>query len=315
MTPELVSLLNSYSVPAGICDDLGNWIALNNKLQTLLAGNRHNSLADYMTNDTEWRHARAVISRNRQIRLADTAFTGPLQGKLARATRIDFLDTADASYLIEFFAHSEPPIAPARQLQKRSPSSHNSAAAVRNQEPALRDRSADPVTGLPGYTAFTRQLNHQWKLALCQRTALSLLLLETRSGDDSEDAVERAQRDTAMQSLARCLGKSAGRWSDFVARTGENEFAMVLPGTDRAGIIALARRLAHAIDQLPVSDPRHSDWMRVRIGGHSCRPAPQISVAALLQRSTEALERAADTEEHFAVTSTEPLPQGEDINA
>lgn len=84
MTPELVSLLNSYSVPAGICDDLGNWVALNGKLQKLLAPSLHENLSRYIASESEWRNAWHTICGSRQISLPDTRLKAPLAGRFAQ---------------------------------------------------------------------------------------------------------------------------------------------------------------------------------------------------------------------------------------
>ncbi|WP_250463950.1 diguanylate cyclase domain-containing protein [Microbulbifer litoralis] len=299
MTPELVSLLNTYSVPSGICDGIGNWIALSSKLQTLLAGERHHSLADHIASDAAWQTAWTAINRNRQIHLVDTVFTGPLSDRLARVTRVDFLDAADITYLVEFLARSDAPAAPARQLQV-----------------AAGGNTVDPVTGLPEYDVFARQLEHQWKLAVCQRTSLSLLLLETGpvAPAEGKDVVARAQRDSAMQCLARCLERNAGRWSDFVARIGKHEFALILAGTDPTGIGALTRRLAQAIDSLRWRDRPLSEWLSVSIGGHSCRPTPQATAGTLLLRARQALKSARERDERCAITWSEAPPQRETVD-
>ncbi len=50
----------------------------------------------------------------------------------------------------------------------------------------------------------------------------------------------------AVDRLAEVL-RATGRRSDAIGRVGPGEFAVVAPGTDRAGAVLLAQRLAHAV--------------------------------------------------------------------
>jgi len=279
MTPELVSLLNTYSVPAGICDDLGNWVALSSKLQKLLAKNFRDNLAGYVASDAEWQNTWRAISGRRQIRLVDTRFTPPLTHKLAQVTRIEFFgNTSTTTYLVEFYSRTEEIDGAVRQPQAvRSRLTGQRRALEQSRQLAQRTIAppTDSLTGLPDRIAFERQLNHQWNLAVCQRTTLALMLLDLELDGRLPDRRDRAY-DSALQRVAHCLQGSASRWSDFVARTGDGLFGILLPATDDGGAAALAARLLKALDKVDcLSGPSGEDLpLKVSIGYHSCRPTP-----------------------------------------
>lgn len=316
MTPELVSLLNTYTAPTGLCDELGNWIALNSKLQRLLAPDLQRNLAAYLPNDTDWENAWNAICSHRQIQLVDTNFCAPLEHKLAKVTRVDFLNSAGASYLIEFYARID--AKPAQHIQPRTlrgvlaaTRGAPSRAVGRGQPKALShttNTACETVSGLPGRDALERQLHHQWKLALCQRTALSLLLIDVAFEPAGEDPVANARNESAVQLIARCLQANVGRWSDYVAQTGATEFGILLPGTDADGLIALAERLLATLDSLQVSKSPIGTFASVSIGSHSCRPTPEARATALVERAESALRSALGTGDMNRVLSADRAP-------
>src|SRR5437763_22968 len=54
------------------------------------------------------------------------------------------------------------------------------------------------------------------------------------------------QNGDAVNLLGRVL-RATGRRSDAIGRVGPGEFAVIAPGTDRAGAVLLAERLARAV--------------------------------------------------------------------
>ncbi|MFC6635361.1 diguanylate cyclase [Microbulbifer taiwanensis] len=299
MAPELVSLLNSYSVPAGICNNLGNWIALNSKLQRLLAEPFHDKLSGYLSDGNTWQQVQNAIGSNRQAILTDTRFRAPLADRFAQATRIDILGIDGTNYLIEFFCRSEQA---QLQLREKEWDSHRALDRIPQSLRAAEEPRVDPLTGLPDVLAFEHQLNHHWNLALCQRRSLTLLLVEIALARAQADALARARSNTILQRIAICLQQNLGRWNDFAARTGDRSFAILLPGTDRRGAIAMAERLLEAVSSLEVDRATTAACKRfaVAIGSHSFQPTPATSAKALLECAESALRRARDARTNCA---------------
>ncbi|WP_346839641.1 GGDEF domain-containing protein [Microbulbifer sp. SAOS-129_SWC] len=300
MTPEFVSLLNAYTIPAGICDDLGNWIALSSKLQALLAKNFRDNLAGYVASDAEWQNTWSAISDRRQTRLVDTHFTPPLAHKLAQVTRIDFFGSSNATaYLVEFYSRTEEIEGTARQthpMRNRLSSQRRALEQCRQLARRTIAPPTDALTSLPDRIAFERQLNHQWNLAVCQRTALALMLVDVELCGRLPGHRDEAY-DSAMQRVARCLKGSACRWSDFVARTGDGLFGILLPSTDHGGATALAARLLKALDKLGCMEGQNDSTdapLAISVGYHSCRPTPNVDSAELWRCADYALYRARD---------------------
>lgn len=107
---------------------------------------------------------------------------------------------------------------------------------------ADRARRADPVQDASGlYTTRGLALRAQELTlqAFHHDAALACIALAVVGEAGREDA-------QAAGLVGRVL-KAAGRRSDAIGRLGPGEFAIVAPGTNAAGAVQLAQRLAHAV--------------------------------------------------------------------
>ncbi|MFT3838421.1 MAG: diguanylate cyclase [Myxococcaceae bacterium] len=184
--------------------------------------------------------------------------------------------------------------------------------AVRYGRELARQRTlqgTDELTGLLNRRAF--------------KTALSVALRDRRSGAQPQlavamidqdglkrvnDAYGHARGDEAIALVANAL-RRARRTSDLAARIGGDEFALVMPGTDRVGAENVLARVAKELaataldvgagERLPLS---------VSWGVATLLPADRFTEgAALLERADEALyemkrrKRAVPTHVHSDV--------------
>jgi diguanylate cyclase (GGDEF)-like protein len=104
----------------------------------------------------------------------------------------------------------------------------------------------DSLTGIANHRAFHQKLNEEVARANRYRTPLSLLLLDVDWFKGYNDTFGHPAGDEALQKIARVL-QHHRRASDLVARHGGEEFAVLLPQTDRAGAQALAEELCAGV--------------------------------------------------------------------
>jgi diguanylate cyclase (GGDEF)-like protein len=74
------------------------------------------------------------------------------------------------------------------------------------------------------------------------------------------DEYGHAVGDVVLAKLAKIIGKHT-RGSDLAARLGGDEFGVVMPGTDKRGAFALARRLWEGLEQTPMYEKDGRDTM------------------------------------------------------
>ena len=94
----------------------------------------------------------------------------------------------------------------------------------------------DSVTQLPGVEAFQEFFHEAWNLGIADGKNLSLILV----GIDSTDP-------ETLKSVAGALGGLGGRSLDFIGRTGEKEFVVLLPDTELQGAVVVAARTKSSV--------------------------------------------------------------------
>jgi diguanylate cyclase (GGDEF)-like protein len=112
----------------------------------------------------------------------------------------------------------------------------------------------DPLTGLPNRRALGERVAIE--LASARRTGemLAFAILDVDDFKRINDSRGHAGGDEALQAIARAL-RSATRETDFPARFAGDEFALVMPRTQRADAAAVIERLVDALREagLPCS--------------------------------------------------------------
>lgn len=160
-------------------------------------------------------------------------------------------------------------------------------AAVRAQQENLRLARHDALTGLPNRLALDQELT-----ALCERlppahahgTPFAVLALDLDGFKHINDAHGHASGDQLLQGVAERL-RATIRLADMAARTGGDEFVVLLPGADAGAAAETSRRLIDAVHQPMLLN-----------GDLLVRPRVSVGVALAPQdgRSQSTLLNAAD---------------------
>lgn len=156
----------------------------------------------------------------------------------------------------------------------------------------------DSLTGLPNRRRFDEALATSWKLARRTGKPLSLLIFDADHFKRYNDRYGHAVGDEVLQGLAQCLSASVHRPGDLVARVGGEEFALLLPGTDRAGALLVADRVHTEVAKLSIlSVGVAPGTVTVSIGlaNVSSALSADATVASLVERADAALYEAKAT--------------------
>jgi diguanylate cyclase (GGDEF)-like protein len=102
--------------------------------------------------------------------------------------------------------------------------------------------TTDPLTGLANQRAFQTRLRDEWQRARRYTSPLSLLLIDIDGLKQVNDDRGHATGDQVLRAAAHAINATM-RVTDFGARWGGDEFAIVAPNTVRRSAHRLAQRL------------------------------------------------------------------------
>lgn len=131
---------------------------------------------------------------------------------------------------------------------------HKLAQTIRELETSRRalaeQVTTDPLTHLKNRRAFFENGNQHLSVARRYGTDLSLIVADLDHFKRINDGYGHQVGDEALLAVADVL-KSLTRTEDTVARIGGEEFAILLPDTNRLGAAVLAERIRAAVEREP----------------------------------------------------------------
>jgi diguanylate cyclase (GGDEF)-like protein len=160
---------------------------------------------------------------------------------------------------------------------------------IEGADDAPDDAPTDDLTGLASLSVFRVALAFELERSKRYKTPLALLLLDLDDFKQVEDRYGRSAGDETLRSVADVVTELLPA-DGFAARTGRDEFALLLPDTDLAGAAEVAERVRAG----------HED-VDVRYGHALFRVTASVGVATsvaatvpqdLLQQADDALARA-----------------------
>ncbi|MEW5914522.1 MAG: GGDEF domain-containing protein [Thermodesulfobacteriota bacterium] len=147
---------------------------------------------------------------------------------------------------------------------------------------------------------LTKVYNRRYFMELAQRelalsaryqTPVALLLLDLDRFKPVNDSYGHAVGDEVLLASARAIVHSI-RLTDIVGRFGGDEFLVLAPNTDAAGVRELAERLRLAFTRAPLVVSAHKVSLTVSIGAVSVEDGAALSLDQLLQIADKALYQA-----------------------
>lgn len=110
------------------------------------------------------------------------------------------------------------------------------------KEQLRQQASSDSLTGLANRRSFWQQAEREWDRSRRHGQPLALMTMDIDHFKEVNDAHGHPVGDEVLRAFAACC-QSVLRSSDLCARTGGEEFCILLPETDLPGAGAIAERL------------------------------------------------------------------------
>lgn len=148
----------------------------------------------------------------------------------------------------------------------------------------------DALTGVLNRRALVRRLHEAETQARAQHQPLALIFLDMDHFKSVNDRYGHQTGDACLRVVAEAIADEL-RPPDSLGRYGGEEFVAVLPGTTQRHAMAVAERIRHSIETLPVHARGHTLQTTVSIGVASLL-GPADTVDELIARADAALYRA-----------------------
>jgi diguanylate cyclase (GGDEF)-like protein len=117
----------------------------------------------------------------------------------------------------------------------------------------------DPLTGLYNRRALEHRFDDAFNLSRFRQTPISVLMIDVDHFKAYNDHFGHPMGDKCLKTIATILMDKARGGSDLVARYGGEEFIIVMPQTDRSGVLSVGERIRRAIEACAITAPPQRD--------------------------------------------------------
>lgn len=150
----------------------------------------------------------------------------------------------------------------------------------------------DGLTGVANRRAFDERLDEEWNRAIRQGAWLALISLDIDFFKQFNDRFGHLDGDECLKRIAGQL-RAGRRAADFPARTGGEEFSLLLADTHLEGAVKVAEQLRASVEALRIDHPGSPmGVVTVSIGVAAIRPGREQALADLRKASDDALYEA-----------------------
>ncbi len=173
------------------------------------------------------------------------------------------------------------------QLQERlNQSEHMLKQQAGEISTYMSEARTDALTGLPNRRALDEDLARRLAEWRRQARPLSVMMIDIDHFKKFNDTYGHQAGDAVLQQVAKLLRQTM-RESDFVARFGGEELAVILPGAEADEACLAAERARHVIEDAPFTHELRKLHVTVSIGAAQC--LMHETAGHLVKRADEAL--------------------------
>jgi len=152
----------------------------------------------------------------------------------------------------------------------------------------------DGLTDLANHRTFYETYQKEWAVAGRDKKPLSLITADIDFFKPYNDTLGHQEGDECLRKVAMTIRSQVKRPADLAARTGGEEFFILLPGTEKDGALAMAENIRAAIAALAIPHPASpiADVVTVSLGVATMVPPPLTESSQFITRADQALYNA-----------------------
>ncbi|MDR1046792.1 MAG: diguanylate cyclase, partial [Treponema sp.] len=149
----------------------------------------------------------------------------------------------------------------------------------------------DALTDIPNRRNFDIRIREEWRREGRTGSSLSMMMIDIDFFKHYNDTYGHPQGDILLRSLASLFTVHLKRPSDFVARLGGEEFAVLLSGVDKEGAALMAEKIRAATEEMavPVADQNKNTNITISIGVATLIPDRDTPVEDLIEKADKNL--------------------------
>ncbi len=153
----------------------------------------------------------------------------------------------------------------------------------------------DGLTGLYNYRHFHERYQEEVRRARRYQTPFAVMLVDMDNFKQVNDQYGHLEGDYVLMQVAELI-RRAVRETEFIARYGGDEFAILLPATNLHGALSAGQRLLQAVRTSQFSTTEGDPIPDLTLSiGLAAYPDSSDSPAEILEKADEALETAKKT--------------------
>ncbi len=159
-------------------------------------------------------------------------------------------------------------------------------------EDALKTATTDWLTGLYNHGYFKKYLELEVKRSLRHPYPITLIILDVDDFKKHNDRWGHSGGDSILREVGQVL-RNVTREIDLTARYGGDEFAVILPYSDREGARHVAQRIQQAVQALEIFPAAEQGPVRISVSmGIACYPEDAASAEEIVKNADQMLYQA-----------------------
>ena len=156
--------------------------------------------------------------------------------------------------------------------------------------------NTDSLTQVANRRCFDCHIAREWKRLQREQLPLSLILCDIDYFKKYNDFYGHPQGDLCLQQVSKAISSVIKRPTDLVSRYGGEEFAIILPHTDLAGVVTVVKMIQQALADLKIPHLQSdcNQYVTLSLGISSLVPSPDLTPEEFIKIADRALYEAKE---------------------